>query len=483
MADARYLLGIDLGTTSLKAGLFALDGSTVAVADAGYATSHPVPGHVEQDPADWLGALDTVLAQLLDGRDPASIAGASICSQVQTHVFVDAEGHALAPAITWQDSRAEAEAAELDATITPKERTLWWNSAAAVNATHTLPRMLWMQRRYPELWSRCAAVLSPKDFCLRQLTGSWTADPLACFDLVDREGHYIDALVARVPGAAGRLPPLHWPRDAVGAGRHARFGAAEVPFVCGTMDAWACLFGSGATRPGTGAYFSGTSEIVMLIGDRPGGAEGVVSFIPYDGWHVHAGPTQSGGDTLRWLAAMFGRSIEEVLAAAATADRTASDLIFLPHLGGERAPLWDPQARGSFLGLTGATGFPEMALAALEGVACSGQLLFAAAEIAAGQAFPELFLGGNGSRSDLWAQIRADVLGRTLHRTACLDNGTIGAAILAGSGLFGSVAEASARMVQVDRSFVPDPAQAVRAARMQRRYRLAYEALKPLYRS
>jgi len=174
-----------------------------------------------------------------------------------------------------------------------------------------------------------------------------------------------------------------------------------------------------------------------------------------------------------------------VLAAAATADRSASELIFLPHLGGERAPLWDPHARGSFLGLTGATGFPEMALAALEGVACSGQLLFAAAERAAWQAFPELFLGGNGGRSDFWAQIRADVLGRTLHRTVCLDNGMIGAAILAGSGsgLFGSVGEASARMVQLDRSFVPDPAQAPRAERLQRRYRMAYEALKPLYRS
>lgn len=475
------LLGVDLGTTSLKAGLFALDGRTIAIADHGYPTHRPSPGHVEQQPADWLTALDAVLGELLAGRE-GELLGGSICSQVQTHVFVDADGISVAPAITWQDSRAEAEALALDATVTPDERQRWWADAMAMNATHTLPRMLWMARHRPDIWARTSKVLSPKDFCLRHLTGRWSADPLACFDLVDRAGAYVAPLIARVPGATERLPPLFWPRAPMGDAAHPRFGGHTIPFVCGTMDAWAGLFGSGAAEPGAGAYFSGTSEIVMLIDDKPGGAQGVVSFIPLDGWHVHAGPTQSGGDTLRWVAALFGRSIEETLAAAATAE-PEGDILFLPHLGGERAPLWDPHARGTFLGLTSATGFPEMARAALEGVACSGQMLLAAAEGAAGRDYPVLHLGGKGSLSDLWAQIRADILGVRLLRTACLDNGVIGAAILAGSGVgsFGTVREAAARMVRTERAFAPDPARAERSMRQRGRYRAAYEALKPFY--
>ncbi|HEY0270633.1 MAG TPA: FGGY family carbohydrate kinase [Sphingomonas sp.] len=476
------LLGLDLGTTSLKAGLFGLDGTTIAIADRGYPTHRPAPGHVEQAPADWLAALDGVLGDLL-AKHEGDVLGGSICSQVQTHVFVDAAGMPVAPAITWQDSRAEAEAAELDAAVTPGERRLWWADAMAVNATHTLPRMLWMSRHRPDTWARTYKVLSPKDFCLRHLTGRWSADPLGCFDLVDRTGAYVTRLIARVAGAAERLPALAWPRDPMGMATHPRFGGRAVPFVCGTMDAWAGLFGSGAAEPGAGAYFSGTSEIVMLIDDKPGGAPGVVSFIPLDGWHVHAGPTQSGGDTLRWIAAMFGRSIEQTLAAAAAADENA-DIVFLPHLGGERAPLWDPHARGTFLGLTGATGFPEMARAALEGVACSGEMLFAAAASAAGRAYPVLHLGGKGALSDLWAQIRADILRTRLRRTDCLDNGIIGAAILADSagGDLGSVREAAARMVRIDREFLPDPARAERSARLRQRYRTAYETLRPYYR-
>ena len=250
------------------------------------------------------------------------------------------------------------------------------------------------------------------------------------------------------------------------------------------MDAFSGLIGCGAARPGEGAYISGTSEIVALIGGERGGAPGVVSFLPVDGLHVQAGPTQSGGDTLRWLAELLGHAPGQALAAAAAAARGPEPALFLPHLQGERAPLWDMDARGTFLGLTSDTGMPELALSALEGVACSARLVLQATERAAGRRFASLHLGGGGARSDFWSQLRADVLGIPLQRVACLDTGVVGAAVMAGvgAGLFGSLAEGAERLVRVERVFMPDPAQAVRYDRMMARYVSAYETLKPFYR-
>lgn len=477
MVEPRYLIGIDLGTTTLKGGLFDLSGNVIAEASQGYPMLRAGDDIVEQNPQDWLDALDHVLVSLMTHCASNEVLASSICSQVQTHVFVDAGGQALAPAITWQDLRATAEAEALAARIDP--------ALMAINASHTLPRIAWMQRHRPDLWASTAVVLSPKDFILSRLTGTAAADPLSCFDLVDGNGRYIDRLIALVPDAARVLPPLYRPTQMLGPGRHPRFGSRPVPFVAGTMDAWACLYGAGVKGPGEGAYISGTSEIVMLVGDRPGTAPGVVSFAPQHGWHVQAGPTQSGGDTLRWLSALFDRPYADVLAAAAAVPAGSGDMLFLPHLQGERAPLWDAHARGSLLGLTSASGMAEVVRAALEGVALSGRWLFEAASKAAGRSYPVLQLGGNGSQSALWSQIRADALGIRLDRLACRDCGAIGAAIIAGvgAGAFGSFTDAARRMVHVERRFTPNPELRAYYDRQFARYMAAYQALRPTYRS
>lgn len=485
MPEQRYVLGIDLGTTSLKGVLFAADGELVAHHATHYPTSRHGDGRVEQDARDWLAAFWTVVDALIVGRAPGDIVAIGICSQVNTYVFVDAEGAPLAPAIVWQDGRASHEAARLDGLVTDEQRQRWWGSGMAISASHMLPNMAFMASRRPDIWARTEKVLSPKDFLLRQLTGQWTADPLAAFDHVDRNGDYIDDLIALVSGAARRLAPLSSYRSVAGRLAHPKLPGCTAMVVTGTMDAFGCLFGSGAARPGEGSYISGTSEIIALIGDRPGGAAGIVSFAPVDGWHVQAGPTQSGGDTLRWLAALLGMTHGMALDLAGQADRTgdAGRLLFLPHLEGERAPFWDPQARGSLLGMTSKDGAPEIALAALEGVALSAALIFDRASDAAGGRPDALYIGGTGNSSDLWAQIRADVLEVPLHRVECLDTGSVGAAIMAsiGAGLQASVAEASRRFVRVEQRFLPDPARSKRYRAMKQRYLAAYEALRPLY--
>lgn len=485
MPEQRYILGIDLGTTSLKGVLFTVEGELVAHHATRYPTNRHGDGRVEQDASDWLAAFWAVVEQLIAGRQPRDIVALGICSQVNTYVFVDADGRPLAPAIVWQDGRAAEEAARLDALVCDEQRQQWWASGMAISASHMLPNMAHVAATRPDIWAQTNKVLSPKDFLLRHLTGQWTADPLAAFDHVDRAGSYIDDLIALVPGAERRLAPLSSYRSVVGQLSHARLPGCSAVVVTGTMDAFGCLFGSGAAGPGEGSYISGTSEIIALIGDRPGGAPGIVSFAPVDGWYVQAGPTQSGGDTLRWLAVLLGVSHQQVLEQAALADRTGpgNRLLFLPHLEGERAPFWDPDARGSFLGMTSNDAAPEPALAALEGVAISAALIFDGASAAAGRKPNSLYIGGTGNSSDLWAQIRADMLEVPLRRVECLDTGSVGAAIMAsvGGGFETSVAEASRKFVHVERSFMPNSARFPRYRQMKQRYLAAYEALKIVY--
>lgn len=484
MPDARLVLGIDLGTTSLKGALFDARGQLLAHQSTTYPTTRHPDGRVEQDAADWLGAFWSVVDALLDGRDPARLFAVGICSQVNTYVFVDADGRPLAPAMTWLDGRCEDEAARLDARIDARDRARWWPSRMAVSASHMLPRAAWMAAAHPDIWARTAKVLSPKDFLLRELTGQWTADAPSAFDLVDARGAYIQPLLALVPGAADRVAPLAPYRRVIGTLDHPRLPGCRALVVNGTMDALGCLFGSGASGPGEGSYISGTSEIIAMIGDRPGSAPGIVSFVPVDDWHIQAGPTQSGGDTLRWLAEILSVSHQHVLALASQADRDgAGDILFLPHLEGERAPFWDPRARGTFLGLRSDDGAPDLALAALEGVGLSARLIFDGCAEAIGRRPDSLYIGGKGNGSDLWAQIRADILGLPLHRVACLDTGSVGAAIMAalGTGLFATIADASRAFVRIERTFTPDPAKRGRYDRLIRRYGVAYEQLKPLY--
>jgi xylulokinase len=472
-------LGIDIGTTAVKAAIFDREGSRLASWRRDYPTQRAAGGIVEQDPQDWLNGISAAIAAFEQQVDLRTVRAAGICSQVNTHVFVGSGGEVLAPALVWQDTRAAVEAAELTATITPDDSRRWWNSPVPVDASHALPRMLWMHRQHPDLWSQTRFVLSPKDFCILRLTGSAVADAIASVGLVDPSLQYIDELLLRVPGAKERLATLR-PFDFVAGSMLLGTKGSVVPVVTGTMDAWASLFGAGAYAPGRGLYMSGTSEILALVGTQRIGSQGVITFPSVDDAVVSAGPTQSGGDSIRWWAHATNRDAGDVFAAAACADRSGEPVLFLPHLEGERAPLWDSQLRGAFIGLTSRTGAAELALAVLEGVALSARLVLECLESAAGMKPPSLLYGGGGSRSDLWSQIRADCLGKSLERLMVADAGCLGAAILAavGVGSFSTLTQAASAMAKVETRFDPDPRRHARYERMSRAFDAATDGLK-----
>jgi xylulokinase len=475
------LLGFDIGSTSVKAGLFGTDGSVIDHWSRGYPTERPGAGLVEQNPQHWLDGIRDAIDALLAGRDPAAITAVGLCSQVNTDVFVDAGGRPLAPAITWQDIRAGAEAARLDATITPAEKQAWWGAEMPIGASHMLAKMMWFAVHHPDLWEKTRYVFSPKDFCLFHLTGQVSADPISAFGHVGLDLAYLEPLLARVPGAAERLPPLRFFTDVVGEMPLGSTGR-KVPVVTGTMDAWGNLFGCGVFRAGQGMYMSGTSEILALASSERIGAPGIVTFATVDGLVVNAGPTQSGADSLRWWGKANGIEASDIPALAGKADRDDRPILFLPHLEGERAPLWDSDIRGAFLGLDSRTGGPEFALAVLEGVALSARHSLESLIDAAGFRPQHLLYGGGGARSDLWSQIRADCLGIPLHRFAFADVGCLGAAILAavGTGVFATIADAVPAMTSVERIFEPDQKRQRRYDAMFDAYRRAIDVLRPI---
>ena len=470
----EYLIGLDVGTTSIKGTLFDLGGAVHDRFFRPYPTARPAPSRVEQDPADWVRGVEDALAAFAARVPSGRVRAIGLTSQVNTHVFVDGGGRPLAPALVWQDGRAAAEAAAIDAGIGTAERLAWWGAPLPVDASHALARMSWMRAHAPDVWARTAHVLLPKDYCLHALSGELVSDPLSNIGLVDTSSRYAAGLLDRVPGAAARLPPLADMASVAGTVREG-LPFAGTPLAVGTMDAWAGLFGCGVTEEGTGLYLSGTSEVLGIVSAEVAPTPGVLVMPPSHGITLHVGPTQSGGASQEWFCRLFDTTPEEMGRLAAGHDPTASLPLFLPHLQGERAPLWDADARGVFLGLDATTTRAALARSVYEGVALSARWLLDSLQASAGTALEALNAGGGGFRTDAWNRIRADTLGLVLHRSAARDPGTLGAAGLAAvaTGLHGSVQAAFADLVRIDRSWEPDRA---RAAWHEERYALFRES-------
>lgn len=457
--NGPYLIGVDVGTTSVKAGLFDLDGRAIETYASPFATARSAPGEVEQNSQDWIARVLEALARLTRAAPQGSIAGLGLCSQVNTHVFVDECGEALAPAILWQDGRCAEDAARLETLVSQEARLRWWGAPLPIDASHVLSRISWMRRKRPEVWRKTRWVMAPKDYCLLRLTGEAASDPLSAFGIVDRNLNYIPDLIALQEGAAERLPPLNGVASRVGRIR-AGLPGAGVSVVTAAMDAWTGMIGAGAVGERDAVYLGGTSEVGGIVSHKRVPTPGVIAFPECEGITLHAAPTQSGGASVAWIASLLGRGGEEISRLAQASDPAKPTPVFLPHLQGERAPIWDIAARGAFAGLDASMGAPEMARAVLEGVAYSVRWLLGALEQSSGVETNRLLHAGGGARSDVWCQIRADVLNRAIDRRATLDSGVLGAAMLAGvgAGLFSSLAEAARQLVRSERMFEPDPA-------------------------
>lgn len=474
------LIGIDIGTGSVKAVMTDLGGDRLDGYAAAYPTRRPGPGMVEQDPADWMRHVEAALARFARHPRAAQVAAVGITSHVNSHVFCGADLVPLAPCIVWQDGRAAPQAARLDAMLTPEEKIAALGAPIPIDASHALARIAWMAEHRPEVRAATAHVLAPKDHAIARLTGRVAADPIASVGLVGADLGYADAVLALLPGARDLLPPLVDPLAVLGPIRAAPF--AGVPVVAGTMDAWAAMFGVGVARDGQAMNLSGTSEVLGLISPRRNPVAGVVTFPDWAGITLHAGPTQAGGASLDWLGRIMGRTASELSALVADTRIEGASPLFLPHLQGERAPLWDTQARGTFAGLSASHGPAEIVAAVMEGVAFSGRLALEALERSGGVRPLEIRCGGGGALSDAWCRIKADVFGRDLRRMDAPDAGAVGALVMAGvgAGLMPDLAAATRSLVRTDRVFHPAERGAALAEERFALFTQLYEAARPV---
>lgn len=479
-AGEPVFIGIDIGTSSVKAVMAAPGGVRLDGFAAAHGTERPGPGVAEQDPAEWLGHVNAALARFAAHPRAGDVRAIGITSQVNTHLFCDGACAPLAPAITWQDTRAGAEAAALDARLSAEDKIAALGAPIPIDASHALSRMAWMAATRPDVWAATRHVLLPKDWIIARLTGQAVADPLSAVGLAGADLGYAGALLDLVPRADQVLAPLTDPLQLAGEVTEGPFRG--LPVATGTMDAWAAMFGLGVSAEGDAMYLSGTSEVLGLISNQRRAEPGVIVFPPWRGITLHAGPTQSGGAALDWLGRLLGRTPGELDALAGRARITPASPLFLPHLEGERAPLWDPASRGAFAGLSGATGPAELAACVMEGVAFAARLALEAVERSGGARAEVLRHGGGGAMADSWCRIRANALGRPLARVAAPEAGAMGALVMGGvaAGLLPDLAAATAELVAVDQAFAPDPGAATLAETRFALFRDLYAATAPI---
>lgn len=470
-------VGIDLGTSGVKC-LALRGGEVLGTTHVGLSSQSPAYGWSEQEPEDWLSAVQTGLADLL-ARVPRDISGIGLSGQMHGLVACDARMQPVRPAMLWNDSRAEAECADLAEVPGQAERT-----GVPALPGFNAPKMLWLSRQEPKVAAQIAHLLLPKDYVRHWLTGHVGTDRSDAGGTLwfDQAKGAWDATMVKASGADMAWMPEVFSGDALVPGGLAA-GVAEalglpsgLPVAVGAGDAAAGAVGLGAVLPGPATLSLGTSaQLFRCTGahqPNPGRYLHAFAHTLADA-HYQMAAMLNGARPIAWLAGLLGITSEEVTRLARQAN-TARAPIFLPYLTGERSPHGDPAARGQFEGLEDATGRAELCYAVLEAVAFS---MADAAESFGADLGDVLCLGGGAQSDDLLQRV-ADVAGLRLGRTEGAHLGpALGAAKLAAMGTGAMTLEDIQEPPAVTRWFEPQGRSDVTEARLAR-YRALYQATK-----
>jgi xylulokinase len=476
-------LGLDLGTSGVKALLIGADQEVLGSAHGALDVSRPYPGWSEQDPADWIAASDRALGALAERYDLSAVRGIGLSGQMHGATLLDPGDRVLRPAILWNDTRAHAEAARLD--CLPGFRDLTGN---IVFPGFTAPKLVWVAAHEPEVFARVAKVLLPKDYLRLWLTGehvSEMSDAAGTSWLDTGRRDWSEPLLAATGLERSHMPRLVEGSEASGglrASLAARFGlTGGIPVAGGAGDNAASAVGLGVTRAGDAFVSLGTSGVLFAANDGyapdPGTALHTFCHALPQCWH-QMGVILSASDSLAWYAGLLGTS-------PATLTGELGDLqapgrgLFLPYLGGERTPHNDARVRGAFIGLDHATDRAAGTRAILEGVAFAFADCLAAMH-ATGTRLSGLLAVGGGAASDYWLSCIATALDLPIRVPA---DGEFGAAF--GAARLGMMAAGQGGVELATAPAIAreiEPVAALRADFMQahQRYRDTYLALKEL---
>jgi xylulokinase len=490
-----HVLGLDISTTATKAVLLDAEGTVHVASCPEYTFETPQPLWSEQDPRLWwdgaVAAIRNVLAAAgLAGDD---IEAVGLAGQMHGLVALDHHDDVLRPAILWNDQRTEAECDEIRETI-GRDRLIAVTGNDALTG-FTAPKLMWVRRHEPDVWSEIAHILLPKDLVRLRLTGDHAVDRAdgagtLLFDLAARDWstEIVEAL-----GIDAAWLPTTFEGPAVTGSISADAADATglrqgTPVVAGGGDQAAAAVGVGAVEPGVVSLSLGTSGVVFTATDEPlidpeGRLHSFCHAVP-DRWHV-MGVMLSAAGSLQWFrdalapGVPFPALVEEALDVPSGSD----GVLFLPYLSGERTPYPDPRARGAFVGLTARHGRPHMTRSVLEGVAFGLKDSLELMRAVGVTGFDEIRATGGGSKSPLWRQILADVLEMPVMTTTTSEGAAQGAAMLAatGAGWFANVQDACRALVTAGDRVEPSAADVYRERYAQ--YRALYPALAPTFHS
>lgn len=474
-APMARLLGIDVGTSSMKAVLVDETGQALKSASAEYPLHTPRPGWAEQDPADWAAALWKLLDEIGEAPDAIGLTG-----QMHGMVALDASDQVVRPAILWCDQRTADECREIESVLGAKRvREVTGNPMLT---GFQAPKIVWMRKNEPESFSRTRAVLLPKDYIRFLLTG------VKATDVSDASGVGLLDVRKRdwwIEGMVGLGLDVSWFPEVLESMRATPNPIPANPartswirgegavVVAGAGDQAAGAVGTGAVEPGVLSVSLGTSGVVFTTIDSPDAAvqnDAVHTFCHANGrWH-RMGVMLSCGGAVKWARDVlygdsgYGRFDQEV----ESVPPGSGGVTFLPYLSGERCPHVDPDARGAFGGLSLAHGRAHLARAVLEGATFGIRDCYDALDVKA----TEVRVTGGGAKSDVWMQMLADVLGVRCVRLADDEGPALGAALLAGVGVgvWPEVVSASRAAVKFERRFEPEADYAEPLARYRRMY-------------
>lgn len=501
------MIGCDVGSQGTNAALYTADGTLVAEAYEKHELLHPRPGWAEQDPQEWIHALQTAIRRLLsavpEGR--SAVRAISFGTQLDGLVACDAGGHALRPALIWMDRRAEEQASAVAERISRAD--FYASTGVNLDSSHAAFKALWIRDNEPELFASASHLLPPGAFLLRQTAGVAVCDhsnasSLGLLDPRTRawSGPALEA--AEIDSAL--LPELTTAVEPVGtvtaAFASATGLAADTIVVAGCGDEMAATLGAGVYAAGEVCDVAGTAEPVCAASTEPRwDPTMLVECHPHadpDSWLLENPGFVSGGN-LRWWRDQFAASEQDaeqrgggdaydlLVNAASRVPPGADGLVFLPCMQGAMAPEWNGAARGAFYGLTLAHTRAHLTRALLEGSAFALRDIVEAMRDT-GLEIARLTIVGGGAKSYLWRQIKADVTGVPVRVPTNVETTATGAAILAaaGAGLYPEVASSAAAFVTYDpQELEPDPGQHEAYSDAYMRYRDLYFALRPLFDS
>ncbi|SHO55537.1 xylulokinase [Vibrio quintilis] len=436
-------IGIDLGTSGVKVIVLSSSGAIIATGTSALDISRPQPLWSEQSPLQWWQATCDCIRQLGDQTDLSQVKAIGLSGQMHGATLIDAQGNVLRPAILWNDGRCARECQELEERV-PESHQITGN---LIMPGFTAPKLKWVQKHEPDIFTRISKVLLPKDYLRFKMTGQFATDmsDAAGTCWLDLSGRCWSEPMLQATGLTkAQMPDLFEGTDVTGYLSESvaqQWGVPVVPVIAGGGDNAAGAVGTGITRPGQAMLSLGTSGVYFAVSDgcqaNPDSALHTFCHALPKAWH-HMSVMLSAASCLDWVAGLTGfGSVGDMLTALEANRPELTPVIFLPYLSGERTPHNNPDAKGVFFGMTHETTRFHLIQAVLEGVG------FAFADgadalHATGNIPQEVCLIGGGARSAYWRQMLADITGIKLtYRQGGEVGPALGAARLAALGTEG----------------------------------------------